>query len=200
MPKDCCHPVGAHKRLRIPDTYVSSLMLDRALDAIVRRVGTIDRNHDIPYLAGYSLDGKRIYIDRHLPESFPLQGPRDRGRPLSAAARGSREDADRPARPALSARPPDRDARRGGRRARRRSFLARLRPLHADLRQADGRRAADQAAARPRPQALPRRARLRPDAPHGRGRRRPEHPAHEESAMRRRLDRALATRAAKAHV
>jgi len=70
MPQDCCHPISAHHKLRIPDTYVSSLMLDRALDAIARRVGSIDREHDIPYLAGYSLDGKRIYIDRHLPPTF----------------------------------------------------------------------------------------------------------------------------------
>lgn len=27
----------------------------------------IDRNHDVPYVAGYSKDGKTIYIDRHLP-------------------------------------------------------------------------------------------------------------------------------------
>jgi hypothetical protein len=74
MPANCCHPIGAHKRLRLPDTYVSSLMLDRALDAIARRVGAIDRNHDIPYLAGYSTDGKRIYIDRHLPRSFLYKG------------------------------------------------------------------------------------------------------------------------------
>ena len=70
MPMNCCHPIGAHKKLRMPDTYVSSLMLDRALDAIAKRVGPIDRKHDIPYLAGYSLDGKRIYIDRHLPPTF----------------------------------------------------------------------------------------------------------------------------------
>jgi hypothetical protein len=74
MPANCCHPVGAHKRLRLPDTYVSSLMLDRALNAIARRVGAIDRQHDIPYLAGYSTDGKRIYIDRHLPHSFLYKG------------------------------------------------------------------------------------------------------------------------------
>jgi hypothetical protein len=74
MPESCCHPIGAHKRLRIPDTYVSSLMLDRALDAIEKRVGEIDRDHDIPYLAGYSLDGKRIYIDRHLPPTFQFRG------------------------------------------------------------------------------------------------------------------------------
>jgi hypothetical protein len=27
----------------------------------------IDRNHDVPYVAGYSKNGKIIYIDRHLP-------------------------------------------------------------------------------------------------------------------------------------
>ena len=74
MPANCCHPVGAHKRLRLPDTYVSSLMLDRALNAIARRVGAIDRAHDIPYLAGYSQDGKTIYIDRHLPRTMAYKG------------------------------------------------------------------------------------------------------------------------------
>ena len=74
MPENCCHPIGAHKKLRIPDTYVSSLMLDRALDAIERRIKTIDRDHDIPYLAGYSLDGKTIFIDRHLPPTFLYKG------------------------------------------------------------------------------------------------------------------------------
>ncbi|HVT36750.1 MAG TPA: hypothetical protein VHE37_14265 [Nevskiaceae bacterium] len=66
MPSCSCHPISAHKKLRIPDWYVSSLMLDRALDAIVRRVKQ-NRSYDIPYLAGYSQDGKTIYIDRHLP-------------------------------------------------------------------------------------------------------------------------------------
>src|SRR5262245_3991686 len=32
---------------------VASLMMDRALDAMVRRVKNLDRDHDIPYLAGY---------------------------------------------------------------------------------------------------------------------------------------------------
>ena len=74
MEESRCHPTAAHERLRIPDTYVSSLMLDRALDAVARRVGPIDREHDIPYLAGYSRDGKRIYIDRHLPKTFLHRG------------------------------------------------------------------------------------------------------------------------------
>src|SRR5262249_14864552 len=42
--------------------------------AVVRRVKTLDRKHDIPYLAGYSKDGKTIYIDRHMPSSFRYSG------------------------------------------------------------------------------------------------------------------------------
>ena len=69
MPTDSCHPIAGHQKLRLPDWYVSGLMLDRAIDAILRRV-VLDRSHDIPYLAGYSLNGKTIYIDRHLPMAF----------------------------------------------------------------------------------------------------------------------------------
>ncbi len=74
MPLDLCHPTAPHKKLRLPEWYVSSLMMDRALDAICRRVKKFDRKHDIPYLAGYSLDGKTIYIDRHMPQRFKFRG------------------------------------------------------------------------------------------------------------------------------
>ena len=74
MPILCCHPQAPHRKLRLPEWYVGSLMLDRALDAIVRRVKDLDRQHDIPYLAGYSLNGKIIYIDRHLPQTFRFRG------------------------------------------------------------------------------------------------------------------------------
>ena len=74
MPLDLCHPTAPHKKLKLPEWYVSSLMMERALDAICRRVKTFDRNHDIPYLAGYSEDGKTIYIDRHMPRSFKYRG------------------------------------------------------------------------------------------------------------------------------
>lgn len=74
MPTLCCHPRAPHRKLRMPEWYVGSLMLDRALDAIVRRVRNLDRQHDIPYLAGYSEDGKTIYIDRHLPKTFRFRG------------------------------------------------------------------------------------------------------------------------------
>ena len=72
MPLDVCHPTAPHKKLKLPEWYVSSLMMERALDAIVRRVRKFDRAHDVPYLAGYSEDGKTIYIDRHMPKSFKL--------------------------------------------------------------------------------------------------------------------------------
>jgi hypothetical protein len=49
-------------------------MLDRALDAILRRVKKLDRTHDVPYLAGYSQDGQTIYIDRHLPRKMAYKG------------------------------------------------------------------------------------------------------------------------------
>ncbi len=74
MPLDFCHPAAPHKKLKLPEWYVSNLMLDRALDAIERRVKNFDRKHDIPYLAGYSEDGKTIYIDRHMPRSFKFRG------------------------------------------------------------------------------------------------------------------------------
>ena len=74
MPLDFCHPDTPHKKLKIPEWYVSSLMMDRALDAVVRRAKVIDREHDIPYLAGYSNDGKTIYIDRHMPQTMTYAG------------------------------------------------------------------------------------------------------------------------------
>jgi hypothetical protein len=74
MPLDLCHPQAPHEKLKIPEWFISRLMMDRALDAVVRRAKTVDRKHDIPYLAGYSLNGKIIYIDRHMPETMRYGG------------------------------------------------------------------------------------------------------------------------------
>lgn len=73
MPLNYCHPIAPHRRLRLPEWYVSNLMMERALDAVLRRARKLDRRHDIPYLAGYSRDGRTIYIDRHMPRSFRLR-------------------------------------------------------------------------------------------------------------------------------
>jgi hypothetical protein len=74
MPLHFCHPNTPHRKLGVPEWFVSNLMMDRALDAVVRRAKMLDRKHDIPYLAGYSKDGKTIYIDRHMPSSFRYDG------------------------------------------------------------------------------------------------------------------------------
>jgi hypothetical protein len=55
MPLHFCHPNTPHRKLRMPEWFISSLMMDRALDAVARRAKTLDRKHDIPYLAGYEL-------------------------------------------------------------------------------------------------------------------------------------------------
>ena len=51
------------------DTLVSSKMLGRSVAEILKRTN-LDRDHDIPYLAGYSVDCSKIYIDRHLGKVF----------------------------------------------------------------------------------------------------------------------------------
>jgi len=61
------------RRIQRDDTVVSAEMLERAVKDILNR-RKLDRTYDIPYLAGYSRDGKTIYIDRHLPESFTSRG------------------------------------------------------------------------------------------------------------------------------
>jgi hypothetical protein len=54
-----------HKSEDIDD----DVLLD-ALRAIHRRVRVVNRDYDIPYIAGYSVDGHTVFIDRHLPRTF----------------------------------------------------------------------------------------------------------------------------------
>src|SRR5215207_6013254 len=56
--------------VRAHSQEVSDEVLNDVVKALRRRVRTIDHSHDIPYVAGYSKDGRTIYIDRHLPRSF----------------------------------------------------------------------------------------------------------------------------------
>jgi hypothetical protein len=103
--------------------------MDRALDAICRRVKKFDRKHDVPYLAGYSLDGKTIYIDRHMPASFKFKGRTintDRFLVLH-------EEVEKTLIDQLGLQAPDCDARRRGSCARCWPRMARLRPVHAEI-------------------------------------------------------------------
>jgi hypothetical protein len=54
-----------HKSEDIED----AVLLD-AVQAIRRRVRVVSRAYDVPYIAGYSIDGHTVFIDRHLPKSF----------------------------------------------------------------------------------------------------------------------------------
>jgi hypothetical protein len=47
----------------------NDVLLD-VVKAIRRRVRVINRSYDLPYIAGYSVDGHTVFIDRHLPRSF----------------------------------------------------------------------------------------------------------------------------------
>lgn len=53
----------------VDDWHISNEILDETLDAVLKRV-KVNREYDIPYLAGYSKDGKTIYIDRNIPKFF----------------------------------------------------------------------------------------------------------------------------------
>lgn len=59
---------GRHEK-NVNDTLVNHKMLCRSVDEILTRV-RLDCDHDIPYLAGYSVDRSKIYIDRHLGKVF----------------------------------------------------------------------------------------------------------------------------------
>jgi len=56
-----------------PEWLIGQKMMDQAMKAIRARVH-LERRYDIPYLAGYSLDGHTIFIDRHMPKSFVYKG------------------------------------------------------------------------------------------------------------------------------
>lgn len=52
-----------------PEWLIGQTMMDHAVKAIRARAH-LERGYDIPYLAGYSIDGYTIFIDRHMPKSF----------------------------------------------------------------------------------------------------------------------------------
>lgn len=61
-----------HKDHR-PEWLIGQSMMDHAVKAIRARTH-VERGYDIPYLAGYSIDGYTIFIDRHMPKSFTFRG------------------------------------------------------------------------------------------------------------------------------
>src|SRR5438046_7836678 len=58
----------AEVRYRSED-IADNVLLD-VVKAIRRRVRVINRAYDVPYIAGYSADGRTVFIDRHLQRTF----------------------------------------------------------------------------------------------------------------------------------
>lgn len=58
------------REVRTRTEEISAAAMDDVVKALRRRVRSVDHNHDIPYIAGYSVDARTIYIDRHLPRTF----------------------------------------------------------------------------------------------------------------------------------
>ena len=62
--------MNLQRELRHKSEDIDDVVLLDVVKALRRRVRKIARAYDIPYIAGYSEDGKTVFIDRHLPRSF----------------------------------------------------------------------------------------------------------------------------------
>ncbi len=62
-----------HAKWPTKDWLVSHILLDLSIESIMKKI-KINRKYDIPYLAGYSTNGKTIFIDRHMPKFFHYKG------------------------------------------------------------------------------------------------------------------------------
>ena len=58
------------KELRHKSEDISDDVLLAVVQAIRRRVRMVNRDYDVPYIAGYSVDSHTVFIDRHLPRTF----------------------------------------------------------------------------------------------------------------------------------
>jgi hypothetical protein len=58
------------RELRHKSEDINDAVLLDVMKALRRRVRVVNRSYDIPYIAGYSVDGHTVFIDRHLPRTF----------------------------------------------------------------------------------------------------------------------------------
>jgi hypothetical protein len=58
------------RELRHKSEDINDAVLLDVIKALRRRVRVVNRSYDIPYIAGYSVDGHTVFIDRHLPRTF----------------------------------------------------------------------------------------------------------------------------------
>jgi hypothetical protein len=62
--------VKLEREVRHKSEDIADEVLLDAIAAIRRRVRVVNRDYDIPYIAGYSVDAHTVFIDRHLPRTF----------------------------------------------------------------------------------------------------------------------------------
>jgi hypothetical protein len=62
--------VNLQQEVRHKSEDIDDEVLSDVVRAIRRRVQVVNREYDIPYIAGYSVDGNTVFIDRHLPRTF----------------------------------------------------------------------------------------------------------------------------------
>jgi hypothetical protein len=62
--------MNLQKELRHKSEDIDNAVLLDVVKALRRRVRRVSHDYDIPYIAGYSADGKTIFIDRHLPRTI----------------------------------------------------------------------------------------------------------------------------------
>jgi len=67
------HNQAHHRAYHRAEWIIGNEMMDRAVRSIRARAH-LERGYDIPYLAGYSLDGHTIFIDRHMPKFLVYKG------------------------------------------------------------------------------------------------------------------------------
>ena len=61
---------AGHNQAAKPPENWQKILEEPKVIGLMRRARQINRDYDIPYLAGYSEDGRTIYFDRHLPNPF----------------------------------------------------------------------------------------------------------------------------------
>src|SRR5437764_7828037 len=63
-------PMKLEREIRHKSEDIDDAVLLDVIKALRRRVQVVNREYDIPYIAGYSVDGRTVFIDRHLPRQF----------------------------------------------------------------------------------------------------------------------------------
>ena len=57
------------QEVRHKSEEIEDVVLTDVVKALLRRI-KVNHEYDIPYIAGYSLDARTVFIDRHLPRQF----------------------------------------------------------------------------------------------------------------------------------